>query len=368
MEKYEKRKQFLVNLAYYAAIGFFLVAGCKLILPVLVPFIIAFFVAALIQIPIRKIGKRFPKWKRVMSVACCVFIYALFFALVMLLGVKLLQGAGNVIVSLPALYNEKIVPVLGELADRLELAAASVDVGISQKIEEIFREFSQNVGQYVSGFSVSAVRMLSDGATRIPGLIVKLVLTVVSTFFMASDFDGLIGAAKKVMPSEKEAAAGRILDYTKNVLLIYIKSYAFLFLLTFVELLVGFLVLRIPYAVLLALAIAVFDILPVLGTGGVLLPWAVVLLVMGNMPLAVGLAVLYIIITVIRNIAEPKIVGKQIGLHPLATLIFMFVGLRVLGIVGMFLFPVALSLLVNLEKNGMVKFFWKKESDRTFAD
>lgn len=357
MEKYEKRKRFLVNIAYYLIIGIFVFAGCRFILPVLVPFIIAFCVAALIRIPIKKIAKNHPAWKHAAAVVCCVLFYVFFFMIVMLLGAKLLKGAGNLIVSLPAVYNERIAPVFGELADRLELAAASVDIGISQKIEEVFNEFLLNVGQYITDFSVGAVKMLSDGVTKIPGFIVKLVVTVVSTFFLAGDFDRIIGIVKKAIPQEKEAAAGQTMDYIKNVVSIYLKSYTFLFLLTFVELTLGFWILKIPYACVLALAIAVFDILPILGTGGILLPWAAALLVMGNTPLAVGLLVLYVIITTIRNTVEPKIVGKQIGLHPLVTLISMFVGLKLLGIIGMILFPVGLSIFVNLEKNGVIHIF-----------
>ena len=106
--------------------------------------------------------------------------------------------------------------------------------------------------------------------------------------------------------------------------------------------------------------IAVFDILPILGTGGILLPWAAVLFVMGNKPLAAGILILYVIITVIRNIVEPKIVGKQIGLHPLVTLMAMFLGLKTFGIIGMIVLPVSLAVLINLEKNGIIHIFNKK--------
>ena len=183
-------------------------------------------------------------------------------------------------------------------------------------------------------FSVKAVRMLSRGATKIPGFIVKLVVTVISTFFIALDFDTILSFFRKWIPAEKEKEAGRATAYVKNVFLIYLKSYSLLFLLTFVELFAGFLIFGIPYAPALAFAVAVFGILPILGTGGILLPWAAILFLMGNTALAVGMLMLYIVITVIRNILEPKIVGKQIGLHPLATLIFMFLGLKVLGIVN----------------------------------
>lgn len=362
MEKYEKRKRFIIDVAYYAVIGIFVLAGLKFILPVMVPFIIAFLVSALIQLPVKKMAKRFPARKRLTAILCCGLFYIFLFALVLLFGVKLLQGAGNIIVSAPVLYNERIVPVFEEIAERLEMAAVSVDMEMAQKIEEIFREFSQNVGQYITDFSVKAVKMLSGGAARIPGFIVKLVVTVVSTFFMAPDFERIIGFVKKFIPAEKEESAGKAIDYIKNVLFIYMKSYTFLFMLTFVELFIGFLVLKIPYAATLAIAIAIFDILPVLGIGGILLPWSIILLIMGNATLAVGVLVLYVIITAIRNTVEPKIVGRQIGLHPLATLVFMFIGLKVLGIIGMILFPVGLSIFTNLEKNGVIHIFSRKEN------
>ena len=94
----------------------------------------------------------------------------------------------------------------------------------------------------------------------------------------------------------------------------------------------------------------VFDILPVLGTGGILLPWAAILLIMKNHGLAFGILLLYLVILVVRNMLEPRIVGKQIGLHPLATLAALFLGLKLLGLAGLIIFPVALTVVVNFTK------------------
>ncbi len=360
MEKYEKRKRFIVNTIFFSVIGIAVYAGCRYLLPVLVPFIAAFLIAAALRIPVKKIGGKSEKKQRIAAVISCSLFYALVFLLMAILGLKLLQGAGDLIANAPSTYNDKIAPLLRDVAERMEDMAASVDMALSKKIETIFNEFSQNVGQHITDLSVKAVRMLSGGATKIPGFIAKLIVAVISTFFILLDFDAILSFFRKFVPAEKEREAGRAVAYVKNVLLIYLKSYSLLFLLTFVELFAGFLILGIPYAPALAFAVAVFDILPILGTGGILLPWAAILLLMGNTALAVGMLMLYIVITVIRNILEPKIVGKQIGLHPLATLIFMFLGLKVLGIVGMVAFPVALSVLLSLEKNGIIHFLAKK--------
>lgn len=349
----EKKKNFIINVIFYAIIGAIVVAVCKFILPVLIPFLIAFLIALLIQAPAKRIGKASQKKRKAVAVLLCCAFYIVFFLIVIILGTKVVEVVGSMIVSAPAVYNEKIVPFIGVLADSLEETVSSVDAAASQQIEEYFAEISQNMGQYISDFSVKAVKWLSGGVTGIPGFFVKLVVTVVASFFMTVDFPKIMDFFQRIIPKGKEDTVSKGMDYMKNVIFIYIKSYSLLFLLTFVELSIGLLILRIRYAVLVALAIAVFDILPVLGTGGILLPWTVVLLVIGNVPLAIGILILYIVITVIRNAVEPKLVGKQIGVHPIAILIAMFIGLKLLGIIGMFVFPVALAIIINMEKNGM---------------
>ena len=150
---------------------------------------------------------------------------------------------------------------------------------------------------------------------------------------------------------------------------VYIRSYSLLFLLTFTELTIGFLIFQIPHSLLVAVLIAIFDILPVLGTGGVLIPWAVILAVIGNYPLAAGILILYVIITVVRNSVEPRIVGKQIGLHPLLTLIAMFTGVSLAGLPGLILLPMAVMIFVNMEKNGAIHIFGGvKEENRQGRD
>ena len=120
-----------------------------------------------------------------------------------------------------------------------------------------------------------------------------------------------------------------------------------IFLLTFCELLVGFLVLKIDYAFVLALVIAFVDFLPVLGTGAILLPWGIILILMNNISMGVGILTLFAVTTVVRQIAEPKIVGDSLGVHPLVTLAAIYLGYRVLGIWGMILAPLVALLFLS---------------------
>ncbi len=121
-------------------------------------------------------------------------------------------------------------------------------------------------------------------------------------------------------------------------------------LITFFELWIGLSVLKIKNAYLWALVIALIDFLPVLGTGAVMIPWAIYCALSGNTALAAGLAVLYLVITVVRNFVEPKIVSQQIGINPLFTLFSMYLGLKLFGGAGLVIFPIILIVTIKYYK------------------
>ena len=142
--------------------------------------------------------------------------------------------------------------------------------------------------------------------------------------------------------------------------------YFLLTFITFVQLLCGFLILHINYAFILAAIISIIDLFPILGTGTVLLPWALYNLIDGNLPRTVGLCILYVTILFFRQIAEPKIVCFQTGISPLLSLIAMFCGLKILGITGLFIFPVILITIKSLNESGSIHLY--KNSHETKAE
>ena len=123
----------------------------------------------------------------------------------------------------------------------------------------------------------------------------------------------------------------------------------------FAELTVGFISLRIEYAGILALIVALIDMLPILGVGTVLIPWGIADIIMGEYALGAALLILYAVIALVRNLIEPRIVGKSLGLHPLATLMSMYIGLKLFGFAGMIMVPIAVMIFVQLVRWGYIK-------------
>jgi len=347
----EKKQKLIVNIFYYGLIILILLAACKFILPVLIPFIIAFVIASLLRVPVKKLYGNSATKNKWISVLTCILFYAIVFSILTYAGVNIYNTISDFLVSVPSLYQDSIVPALNQVSHFVGKAIQSMDADVAKELEDIFNESLANMGEYLKTFSVNAIKAISGSLAAIPGFIIKLVITIISTFFCMIDYDRIIRFFKKWIPHGKESTVLHVLNYYKNTIFIYLKSYSLLFLLTYIQLTIGFAILKIPYPLLIALLIAIFDILPVLGVGGILLPWAVILFIMKDIPLGIGMLLLYLVITFIRNTAEPKLVGKEIGLHPLATLIFMYLGLRFLGLLGMFLFPVTLAVVVSMKQN-----------------
>ena len=199
--------------------------------------------------------------------------------------------------------------------------------------------------------------MLSSLASRLPGLAASLfsalpaalfflIVSVVACFYFCTDGVSITRSLGSFLPREWQFKMPRIKEDLRDVLRKYVKAYGILLLLTFALLLVGFLVLGVEYAFLLAFLIALADFLPVIGVGTILIPWGIVMLLQKRFYVGFGLLILYLVISLIRQIVEPKVLGKSLGLHPLLTLFATYVGFSLFGIVGMILAPIV-ALLVR---------------------
>lgn len=344
----EKKKQFIINTVFYSIIIALVLIVSKYLLPILLPFIISFMMASVLVIPARKLAGGDSRARRYCAIFVGIVFFALLFLGIALLGVKVFDWFLGFLEFVPRIYQEEILPLLNELYGLVATQISFADLEIAEELNTVFQNLIGNIGNFISSFSMNAIKVLTSGIAGIPGLIIKLILMIISCFFFLLDYDKVMAFFYSLLPKKK--AVETVKWYVKNTLLVYIRSYTLLFLLTYVELSVGFQIIGIPYAPIIGLMVAVFDILPILGTGGILLPWAVVLLIIKEIPMGIGMFLLYLVITVIRNILEPKLVGKQIGLHPLATLISLYVGLKVVGILGMLIFPTTLAVLSSMRK------------------
>ena len=212
-------------------------------------------------------------------------------------------------------------------------------------------ELAENaLAEAVSALGDFAVHAAGGLVTALPNLTVFVLVTLVASFYFALDLGGIHARVLACLPPRVGEFAKKLKESAWLAAVGYLRAYLILMLVTFLILLVGFLVLRVDYALLLAALFALLDFLPVIGIEILLLPWGIFLLFSGNFPLGIGLLLLYGLLTLVRQILEPRLVGQSLGLHPLLALGAMYAGLQLFGFLGLMLFPGALLILRNAWK------------------
>lgn len=225
---------------------------------------------------------------------------------------------------------------------------------LPESVQEFFIMVANSLKSNISSIVRPATQAVISAATKVagvmPNIIVFVVVMILSAYFICSDRYAIREFLKNTVPKN---LVRRIL-YVKAELVRacggYLKAQGILMFVTFIVMLVGLSVLGVEATVLISAIVAVVDAVPILGTGTILGPWAIVSLISGKYFLALGLIIIYAISFLVRRVAEPKIVSEQIGLHPLITLIAIYVGLRAMGVFGMILGPIFAIIVINFIK------------------
>ena len=351
MEKTDKRRTFIVNVAYWAIIAGITYLIFRYLLNLLLPFVIALLVAWLLRPLGRLYRQRAPKLASALIVVTVLLFYLLLGVLAMLLLVDLLTGLAQYLGKLPELYTQTIEPGLRNLYANARDLAARFDPSVADVVNMVLPQVISSVGGAVTNFSVTAVGKLTGLVTALPSVLISALIAVIASFFTAVSYDSMKAFLQRNLPAKFTETAGYAIRSFRNIIRQYGKSYLLVMLITFGELTLGLLIIGVRRAILLAALIAIFDIFPVVGAGAILLPWAVISLIQGKTLQALGLLILYVVILVVRQFLEPKVVGKQVGLPPLVTLACMFVGTSLFGAWGLFGLPIGAAILVNLNND-----------------
>ena len=346
----ELKKNFVINTAFYLIIAALALVFWKYLLPALMPFIIGFAIASIVQLPLRRLPLKGQRCSKYAAIGMCILFYALLIWLAYLFSSKVISEIATFAADVPDLIYKKLFPVIWDIGDWVEQVLGPIDMTLAQLINEAGKTAASTLAKYATEFSGWAVGVLASGVLSIPGALLSIVVTVVASFYISADYRTVLDFLKQLIPAAHRESVVHVVNYARTAVLVYIQSYSIMFCVTFLVLWLGFAILGIPYKLGLAFGIAFFDLLPILGVGGILLPWGAVALLMGRFFLGIGVIVLYVVICALRHIIEPKFVGSQIGLHPLATLVAMVVGLKLAGLAGMMLLPISLVAIMKLRE------------------
>lgn len=380
--KVEKRRDFLINLLYLAAILGLAYVFFKYLFWMAAPFLLTFFFAMLLQRPLRWLDKKTEKKAHTFWSIALVILSVMIIIIPL---VFIFIGIGNKIsdfVSYLVGQLDDIPTFLAtlekEILDLLKHLPSGLYKTLSNTVTESFTKLIQGGESATSAIDMDTIKSgLSTGISgmysvvkNIPSVLIGIVIGLVAWIFFTKDYDKIVRFIQRQMPKDKKNTLVEFKQVFYKTILTMFRAYGLIMCITFGELLLGFSILSMlgimknGYFALIAAGIAIFDILPVAGSGGILIPWAIVCLVTGNYKQAIGLIIIYVVITVIRQYIEPKIVGTSLGVNPIVTLMGLYFGLKLFGFIGMFVVPITIMTLKALNDNGRISIWKTSANDR----
>lgn len=378
MDKVDLRRKRIINLVYFAmllGLAFLFVKYCFWIF---FPFLLAFMLAVIVQKPADFLVRKTKIKKGISSTILILALFMIAGGIISLLSMKLVDVIKNIIdfvtaqiTDLPSLIDDIknwVINTAKFLPDKLETKFVSMagnwfDIIRDKSATEIAATIVGSAsGEEKISLSVLTTPLsgLWSTAKRIPSVFVAIVICILSSCFMAADYDWIANFIKNQLSAEHK----RKLSISKRVVFQslgkLIRSYALIICITGTEIFIGLNILSLiglysnGNIIIIAIVVALLDILPVLGTGTFMIPWAIYSLITDKVGLAIGLFVLYAIIYVVRQVIEPKIIGDTVGLPPFVTLMGMYVGSQLFGFIGIFLVPIMIIIVKLLNDEGVI--------------
>ncbi|MFK2826795.1 sporulation integral membrane protein YtvI [Bacillus sp. B190/17] len=332
-----------------------LIAAIIYLIPYSLPFVLALITAILLENSVKWFMTNF-KWPRFRAVLAAFLLYLLFIALFVWFIVKLvIDQVVTLAQSGPAFVNNFYKESLKGLFKESEQYFKKLPPDVFQSFERTI----ENALQTVTDMLQAIVEWLFSLATAIPGFLIEFLVYIIAVFLFSLELSRLRIKLERHLREETKDKLYLITVQLNRAGVGFIKAQIFLSIVTFLMAFIGLSILKVPYAVLLSILIVFVDVLPILGTGSVLVPWAILSFFQGNQFLGFGLIVLFVIITVVRRILEPKVFSTNMGISPLAALISLFVGFKLLGFIGFFIGPAIVIIYDTFREAGVIKSKWK---------
>ena len=318
--------------------------GMNYILPLLLPFIISWLIATAVYSPSERISRISGISERILRL-----ILSLLTVIIMFLAVFLFIRGLTLIIS-DLIGNMKGGEGIYKLMDSVLSANASLVADILP--EGLASKVTDAIGAMLSAVLSAVAEVLTAFVGALPKVFLFLLATIISLVYFSLDYDRISVFLDNILPNGAFAAIRSYFSAAVGVIGKYVRSYSIILAITYLTVFFGFLILSVENPASLALLVALLDLLPIIGVGTVLIPWSIMALAAGNRFMGIGLIILFVVNSVIRQLAEPKIVGKSLDLHPIITLILIYVGYSLFGATGLLLLPlVAVIVSVSLNKN-----------------
>ena len=328
----------------------FIYVGYRL-LAFFMPFVIGWFLAYVASPLVNWLEKRARIVKKLGSALIIILVLAGVGLLCYFLGSKLWQEIRALIENMPGIYRD-LESGFYTVGENLEGIFEMLPEGVQEGWQTMISNLDQTMGNLIGRISEPTMAAAGNFAKRIPSIFIGTIVTFISSYFFIAEREEVIIWAKKVAPDPLVERMSMVMDNLKYAVGGYFKAQFKIMIVVCLILIVGFVILDVHFYFLLAILIALLDFLPFFGTGTALIPWGLYKLMVGDYKMVIGLVILYGVTQLVRQLIQPKLVGDSMGLKPLLTLVFLYAGYKIGGVIAM-IFAVPIGMIVmNLYKAG----------------
>lgn len=312
------------------------------------PFLIAFIISLIIEPIIRFFMRNFKLKRKASSIIVFIIVLSVIIGLLSWGVISLISEASNLLNGLND-YFVLISNKFNDLMSNIDLSKLNLSNDIINTIQSSAIDVLSSVTEWAKG----ALSNLLAIITSIPTMMIYVVITILSLYFICTDKIYMIDQLEHHLPKVWVRKISKFVKEVSSSLGCLLKAEVILVFVSFIICLVGLYIfkivgLNISFPLLAALGIAFVDALPIFGSATAIIPWAVIVAFNGDLTLAICLLVLLAIMGIVRQMLEPRIVAGQLGIHPIFTLIAMYTGFKFIGVIGMLLGPVILIILKNV--------------------
>lgn len=307
------------------------------------PFLVAIIFALLLERSINFITRKTNMPRKIVGTILVIILYLLVGFIIFLIGTSLVKEAISIATKIPA-GLEDIKEVYNNTYDKVESFMKNLPSDIVTKIYDAGMKVIESLG----GYTLSLIESVIAFVKFLPSILIYIIITFLATLFLVTDRRVIARLAGDVFPSKMLKKISTVISTCLSTLGKYLRAQCIMICITFIELFIAFVILKIDFPLSLAVVVALVDALPILGTGTVLIPWAIYSAVTGNIGFGIGLFITYIIILVVRQLVEPRVVSANLGVHPFITLLAMYIGFKIFGLIGMIIGPVCMIIFKNV--------------------
>ena len=316
------------------------------------PFVVGWCIALICNPLVKFLEKRLKLVRKHSSAVIVIVVLAGVIWLLYFLVSRLILGVMMFCRELPQLYEAWKTELQGTFAG-FSVILERMPTAVQEAVNRTNSNLGALAGSLVEKLATPTVTVAGNVAKGIPAALVYSVVVILSSYFFIIERDKIMAWGKKHLPKGMQNYVEFLKKDIKTLIGGYFLAQFKIMFVVAVILAVGLVILGVRYGILFALLIALLDFLPVFGTGTVLFPWALIKLLSGEWTFAIGLVVIYVLTQAVRQVVQPKIVGDSIGLPPLLSLIFLYLGFKIKGISGMILaVPIGMFIL-NLYHYGV---------------